>query len=72
MFQNVHLWTSDGTFFDEIPLYSGTSIERSAKGQKKMFAIRFRYIEVLYHIFLCYLAEECCSLYQGLRYIEVR
>ena len=48
------------------------------KGQgtgKNMFAItRFRYIEVLFHIFLfyCYWGKENCSLYGGLRYIEVR
>ena len=33
---------------------------------------RFRYIEVLIHIFHYYWGEEYRSLYQGLRYIEVR
>ena len=37
-----------------------------------MFAItRFRYIEVLFHIFDCYWDEEYHSLYWGLRYREV-
>ena len=33
---------------------------------------RFRYIEVLIHIFHYYWGEEYRSLHQGLRYIEVR
>lgn len=33
---------------------------------------RFRYITVLIHIFHYYWGEEHRSLYQGLRYIEVR
>ena len=33
---------------------------------------RFRYIEVLFHIFYYYWGKEDCSLYPGLRYIEVR
>ena len=33
---------------------------------------RFRYIEVLIHIFHYYWGEEYRSLYHGLRYIEVR
>ena len=38
-----------------------------------MFAItRFRYIEVLFHTFDYYWDEEYHSLYQGLRYIEIR
>ena len=38
-----------------------------------LFAImRFRYIEVLFHIFYYYWGEENRSLYRGLRYIEAR
>ena len=33
---------------------------------------RFRYIEVLFHIFYYYWVKEDCSLYPGLHYIEVR
>ena len=33
---------------------------------------RFRYIEVLFHIFYYYWGKEDCSLHPGLRYIEVR
>ena len=33
---------------------------------------RFRYIEVLFHIFYYYWGKEDCSLYPGLCYIEVR
>jgi len=40
---------------------------------KYLFAItRFRYIEVLFHIFSYYWGKENRSLYRGLRYIEVR
>ena len=40
---------------------------------KNVFAItRFRYIEVLFHIFYYYWGQENRSLYRGLRYIEVR
>ena len=40
---------------------------------KNVFAItRFRYIEVLFHIFSYYWGKENRSLYRGLRYIEVR
>ena len=31
-----------------------------------------RYFEVLFHIFYYYWGKENCSLYRGLRYIEVR
>ena len=45
--------TSDGAFFDEIPLYSGTSIQRRAKGLKK----DVRYNEVsLYRGSLSYIS----------------
>ena len=38
-----------------------------------LFAItRFRYIEVVSHIFFCYWDKENRSLYRGFRYIEVR
>ena len=38
-----------------------------------LFAItRFRYIEVVFHIFYYYWGEENRSSYRGLRYIEVR
>ena len=33
---------------------------------------RFRYIEVLFHLFYCYRGKENRSSYAGLRYIEVR
>ena len=33
---------------------------------------RFRYTEVLFHLFCCYWGKENCSSYEGLRYIEVR
>ena len=33
---------------------------------------RFRYIEVLFHIFYYYWGKEDCSLHPGPRYIEVR
>ena len=33
---------------------------------------KFRHIEVLFHIFYYYWGKEDCSLYPGLRYIEVR
>ena len=37
------------------------------------FAVtRFRYIEVLFHLFCCYWGKENCSSYGGFRYIEVR
>ena len=40
---------------------------------QNVFAImRFRYIEVLFHIFYYYWGQENRSLYRGLRYIEVR
>ena len=40
---------------------------------QNVFAIaRFRYIEVLFHIFYYYWGKENRSLYRGLRYIEVR
>ena len=40
---------------------------------QNLFAItRFRYIEVHFHIFYYYWGKENRSLYQGLRYIEVR
>ena len=44
------------------------------RGWQNLFAItRFRYIEILFHIFYCYWGQENRSLYQGLRrYIEVR
>ena len=35
-------------------------------------ATRFRYIEVLFHIFCYYCGKENCSLYPGLRHIEVQ
>ena len=40
---------------------------------QNLFAVsRFRYIEVLFHIFDCYWGQENSSLYRQLRYIEVR
>ena len=40
---------------------------------QNLFAItRFRYVEVLFHIFYCYWGKENRSLYRGLRYTEVR
>ena len=40
---------------------------------QNLFAIpRFRYIEVLFHTFYYYWSKENCSLYRGLRHIEVR
>ena len=43
---------------------------------KNLFAIfsimRFRYIEVLIHIFYYYWGKENCFFYQGLHYIELR
>ena len=39
---------------------------------QNLFAIkRFHYIKVLFHMFYDYWGKENCSLYQGLRYIEV-
>ena len=39
---------------------------------QNLFAItRFRYIQVLFHIFCYYWCKENCLLYRGLRYIEV-
>ena len=39
---------------------------------QNLFAItRFRYIEVLFHLFCCYWDKQNPSLYRGLRYIEV-
>ena len=39
---------------------------------QNLFAItRFRYIEVLFHVFCCYWGKQNPSLYRGLRYIEV-
>ena len=44
-----------------------------ARDWQHLFAMkRFRYIEVLFHIFYCYWGEGNRSLYRGLRYIEVR
>ena len=38
-----------------------------------MFAfMKFRYFEVLFHIFYYYWGKENRSLYRGLRYMEVR
>ena len=38
-----------------------------------LFAItKFRYVEVLFHIFYYFWGKENRSLYRGLRYIEVR
>ena len=40
---------------------------------QNLFAIkRFRYMEILFHMFYCYWGKENRSLYRGLRYIEVR
>ena len=40
---------------------------------ENMFVItRFRYMEVIFHIFYYYWGKENHSLYRGLRYIEVR
>ena len=40
---------------------------------QNMFVItRFRYMEVIFHIFYYYWGNENRSLYRGLRYIEVR
>lgn len=58
-----------------VTLYSGTSIQRSAKGLGNWFVIsRLRYIEVLSNTFYCNFsrAKEYRSLFRGLRYIEVR
>ena len=42
------------------------------KDWQNLFAItRFRYIEVLFHIFYYYWGKENLSLYRGRRYIEV-
>ena len=42
-------------------------------GSRNWFVIpRVRYIEVLFHMLHYYWAEKYCSLYRGLRYIEVR
>ena len=43
------------------------------RGWQDLFAItRFRYIEILSHIFYRYWGQENRSLYHGLRCIEVR
>ena len=42
-------------------------------GKIILFVItRFRYIEVLFHLFCCYWDKENRSSHGGLRYIEVR
>ena len=43
------------------------------KDCQNLFALaRFRYIEVLFHIFYYYWGKENRSLYRGRRYIKVR
>ena len=58
------------------PVHAYTVEPRCNQGPRawnNMFAItRFRYMEVLFHIFYYYWGQENLSLYRGLCYIEVR
>ena len=46
---------------------------KGSRNWENLFAIkRFRYMEILFHMFYCYWGKENRSLYRGLRYIEVR
>ena len=49
------------------PWYNGVSKE----GKNIFAAMKFCYIEVLFHIFYYYWGKENCLLHRGLRYIEV-
>ena len=52
--------------------YSGTQFKEKPRDWQNLFAItRFRYIEVIFHIFHYHWSKEICSSYRGLRYIEV-
>ena len=53
-------------------MYSGTVDITKGQGAGKIFLLRFRYIEVLFHIFNYCEGEGNFSLFRGLRYIEVR
>ena len=67
----VHLTTF--VFRWKQPHYSGTQFNEGPRGWQNLFTLtRFRYIEVIFHIFHYYWSKENCSLYRGLRYIEVR
>ena len=64
-------WTCYFTFFSFLwtvePRYN-----EGSRDWQNLFAIkRFRYMEVLFHMFYCYWGKENRSLYRGLRYIEV-
>ena len=49
------------------------SIRNGQRDWQNLLAItRFRYIEVLFHIFCCYWSKENHSLYHRLRYVGVR
>ena len=62
--ENFQIWNRKGQGqprYNEVP-----------RDWQNAFAItRFRYIDVLFHIFYCFWDKENRSLFQGLRYIEV-
>ena len=46
---------------------------KGSRDWQNLFAVsRFRYIEVLFHIFYYYWVEENLLLYRGHRYVEIR
>ena len=65
-----------GRIFAKFPSQPSTVEPRYNKGPRdwqNLFAItRFRYIEVLFHIFYYYWGKENRSLYRGFHYMEVR
>ena len=52
--------------------YSGNERPTSRDGQNLFAEARFRYIEVLFHLFYYYWGKENCFFYRVLRYIETR
>ena len=75
--QTTHVWS----WFTTREAWGELTFSRTVKPRydegprdwQNLFAVsRFRYIEVLFHIFYCYWGQENSSLYRQLRYIEVR
>ena len=67
------LFVSTDPIFFKITIQWNVDITKCKGTGKTLFAItRFRYIEVLFHIFYYYGGKENRSLKRGLRYIEVR
>ena len=63
----VHLTTF--VFRWKQPHYSGTQFKEKPRDWQNLFAItRFRYIEVIFHIFHYHWSKENCSSYRGLHY----